>query len=403
MDKLKSENPDDPPEVLEEKITDNDSKVCDGEVGGFPCPSYPRSNSPSSCSFYSTNTRSEADTMSSYSYYSTGTVRDTDTASYCSADTMVGDSDMEEERERVDVTKLGDNLEEPEDLENTESERVHNITDTTAAEERAYLASSCLSDIPGTPSTVSQGEVSFAGQVNERLGRLLGYQGEAGQAGGLLGQHGGEEDHELNVDDVDAKIIGYEIVGTKRDLYTVYKIHISYPASPFEDWFIQRRYSDFLRLRTTLIKEFPSKESELPFPPKRWVGSNLEPTFLGRRLAGLQFFLATVLEVTELRQSPGVLAFLSVSRPLSGQSYPLENKVICDTLEEAIKELRKQLRKKEKLEMELKYHKQMNWEKERQIENLIEENLMLRQQKEILENTNSYERESVKEWRAMNH
>ena len=33
--------------------------------------------------------------------------------------------------------------------------------------------------------------------------------------------------------------------------------------------------------------------------------------------------------------------------------------MICDTLEEAIKELRKQLRKKEKLEMELKYHKQM--------------------------------------------
>lgn len=403
MDKVDSENPDDQAEIVKENMTDNDSKVCAGEVGVFPCPSYPRSNSPSSCSFYSTNTRSEADTMSSYSYYSTGTVRDTDTASYCSADTMVGDSDMEEERERVDVTKLGDNLEETEDLENTESERINNITDTTAADERAYLANSCLSDIPGTPSTASQGEVSFAGQVNDRLGRLLGYQGEAGQAGRLLAQNGDEEDCELNVDEVDAKIIGYEIVGTRRDLYTVYKIHISYPASPFEDWYIQRRYSDFLRLRTTLIKEFPSKESDLPFPPKRWVGSNLEPTFLGRRLAGLQFFLATVLEVTELRQSSAVLAFLSISRPLSGQSYPLENKVICDTLEEAIKELRKQLRKKEKLEMELKYHKQMNWEKERQIENLMEENLMLRQQKEILENTNSYERESLKDWRAMDH
>merc|ERR1719431_499288 len=198
MDKVQSENPDDPAEIVKENMTDHDSKAVSGEVEAFPCPSYPRSNSPSSCSFYSTNTRSEADTMSSYSYYSTGTVRDTDTASYCSADTMVGDSDIEEERERVDVTKLGDNLEEPEDLENTESERVHNITDTTAAEERAYLASSCLSDIPSTPSTVSQGEVSFAGQVNERLGRLLGYHGEAGQAGRLLGQNREEDNIELS-------------------------------------------------------------------------------------------------------------------------------------------------------------------------------------------------------------
>merc|ERR1719193_2604004 len=125
MDKVDSENPDDQEDIVKDNMTDNDSKVFAGEVGVFPCPSYPRSDSPSSCSFYSTNTRSEADTMSSYSYYSTGTVRDTDTASYCSADTMVGDSDMEEER--VDVTKLGDNLEETEDLENTESERIHNI------------------------------------------------------------------------------------------------------------------------------------------------------------------------------------------------------------------------------------------------------------------------------------
>ena len=222
MDKVESDNCDDPGKAVEEKMTENDSKVCDGEVGVLASHDYPRSNSPSSCSFYSTNTRSEADTMSSYSFYSTGTVIDTDTGSYCSADTMVGDSDMEEEGERVDVTKLGDNLEEPADVRNPESESVHNMPDTIAAEERAFLASSCLSDIPGTPSTTSQsqGEVSFAGQVNDRLGRLLGYQGEADQAGRLLG-HGGEEDHELNVDEVVAKIIGYEIVGTKRDLYTV--------------------------------------------------------------------------------------------------------------------------------------------------------------------------------------
>ena len=35
-------------------------------------------------------------------------------------------------------------------------------------------------------------------------------------------------------------------------------------------------------------QESPSLAPRIPFPPKRWVGSNLEPAFLGRRLAGLQ-------------------------------------------------------------------------------------------------------------------
>ena len=78
--------------------------------------------------------------MSSYSFYSTGTVIDTDTGSYCSADTMVGDSDMEDEGERVEFTKLGDNLEEPADVRNPESDIVQNMREITGAEERAFLA-----------------------------------------------------------------------------------------------------------------------------------------------------------------------------------------------------------------------------------------------------------------------
>jgi len=429
-----------PQEVMIKEDVDDTGGTLDAGVEVLL--SSPRPSSPSSCSYYSTCTRqegSEVDTMSSYSFYSTATIRETDTdgASYCSADTMVGDSDMEEdERERVDVTMIGDtgvSIVQPMAIRIQDSESLSRIRGeewghTAVQEEGSHgvhdhgghdhghghgghghgghghgghgplLAGSCVSDSTGiSPSMVSEGVVSLAGQVNERLGRLLGYQEEGGQAGRVLGQQ--EAGNDVDVDAAVAQIIGYEIVKTRKDIYTVYKIHISYPSSAFEDWFIQRRYSDFLRLRTTLMKDCPSKESELPFPPKRWVGSNLEPTFLGRRLAGLQFFLATVMEEKELRQSPAVQAFLCVSRPLSGQTYPQENKVICDTLDEAIKELRKQLRKKEKLEMELNYHKQMTWEKEQQIQNLLAENMMLRKQKEKLEsNSISSERERENNW-----
>ena len=53
---------------------------------------------------------------------------------------MVGDSDMEDEGERVEFTKLGDNLEEPADVRNPESDIVQNVREITGAEERAFLA-----------------------------------------------------------------------------------------------------------------------------------------------------------------------------------------------------------------------------------------------------------------------
>ena len=112
------------PKDIMEHVTIGDDDIRDDDnldaevracLEGFPSYTSNKSSSPSSCSFYSSCTlpgrESEVDTMSSYSYYSTGTVRDTDTdtASYCSVDTMVGDTDGEEEREEekeeMDVTR----------------------------------------------------------------------------------------------------------------------------------------------------------------------------------------------------------------------------------------------------------------------------------------------------------
>ena len=220
-------------DVRDDDNIDAEVRAC---LEGFPSYTSNKSSSPSSCSFYSSCTlpgrKSEVDTMSSYSYYSTGTVRDTDTdtASYCSVDTMVGDTDGEEEREEVDVTRsgvnedyfvqqvvLGNTVDSGEGLSDITRDETPNYREEISTNcdppydthaPQSYPTGSCLSENPGSASSsVSEGEVSFAGQVNDRLGRLLGYDGEEAQ--------------NVDVEAAIAKIMGYEIVGTEKDRFTV--------------------------------------------------------------------------------------------------------------------------------------------------------------------------------------
>ena len=76
---------------------------------------------------------------------------------------------------------------------------------------------------------------------------------------------------------------------------------------------IHRRYSDFHHLRAELIRENPELVSSLPFPSKRFFGSNLDQAFLDRRLEGLQVFLGTVIEMKDLKQSKALQSFLRLS------------------------------------------------------------------------------------------
>jgi len=233
-----------------------------------------------------------------------------------------------------------------------------------------FLAGSVVSETTGSRSSlISEGEVSFAGHINDRLGRLLGYVAAQAEAG-------------MNVEGAMASITGYEVLSHGKEKYTVFKIKVSLPDSVPGAWFIHRRYSDFLCLRATLLKESPGLGPRLPFPPKRWVGSNLEPAFLGRRLAGLQVFLASVLEDSSLRGSPALASFLCLDqRPPVGGNGLEANRAVCDTLEEAVKELREQLRKREQLETELDFMRNQNVVKDSQITHLEKENDLLRQQK----------------------
>eukprot|EP00092_Neocalanus_flemingeri_P031661 GFUD01034386.1.p1 GENE.GFUD01034386.1~~GFUD01034386.1.p1 ORF type:complete len:510 (+),score=130.68 GFUD01034386.1:872-2401(+) len=377
------------PSVGEDDNLDDEVEAC---LVGLSGHKQGGDHSSSPTSFYSSSTKpdlgSQVDISSNSSFYSTGTVRDTDTdtASYCSVDTLRGSEgeekrDMEELRDAT--TREGSSdmrqtvLDNPkdEDLKHTNYGGVIKpITDdpNLSYSRPSYLAGSTESEHTGSRSSlVSEGEVSFAGQVNDRLGRLLGYVGGAGSG---------------EVEDAVANIMGYEIVIKEKDKFTIYKIRVSCRSAVPGIWFIHRRYSDFFELRKTLTKENPKLVSQLPLPPKRWVGSNLEPAFLGRRLAGLQVFLASVLEIKDLKSSPALLSFLCLDKPPVEQDRLEANRAICDTLEEAVKELREQLRKREQVEKELYYHKNMNAEKDQQIQNLLKENHLLKQQKESLMN-----------------
>ena len=220
------------------------SNTADHDTGIAP-PLSKRSSSPSSCSFYSScsvlgeEEGSQADSLSCYSYYSTGTVRDTDTdtASYCSIDTLVGDSEDDEEgRERVDVTKQFEGRSIESELQEVGYQMQQNVafedTDTVVAENVAVPnpetpvvvsdqgniqdeeepgASRCVSAITGSVSCVESDEdISIAGRVNEGIGRLLGYTEE---------NH--HDEHYDQLQEAAAQILGYEIVGTERDRFTV--------------------------------------------------------------------------------------------------------------------------------------------------------------------------------------
>merc|ERR1719290_714559 len=97
-------------------------------------------------------------------------------------------------------------------------------------------------------------------------------------------------------------------------------------------------------------------------------------------------FLNTLLEIEGVRRSPALISFLCLDKPPVNQGGNNNDKALCLTLEEVVKELRIQLRKVEHLEQELQGLKLQNLEKGHQIMQLKEENDLIKQQKETLMN-----------------
>jgi len=367
-------------EDLDQEVESCLTGVRSGALGG-------QVSSPSSGSFISARIGSDDDTNSFYSmatertttnddgqsYYSGRTmVSDFDTMSYQSVDTLThcDDSDTDSTASTGDICS-SQNLDETV-IPNTSNDTGDGHVSNTHVSSLHVSSESLTSDSGVDTSSV----ISLAGQLNRRLGHLLGYS-EASSSQQLLS----------SCDDALANITGYEIVCLRdNSKYTIYKIRVTCPSSLLGVWYIHRRYSDFWTLRKTLLKEFPCV-SGFAFPPKRYVGSNLDPTFLGRRLSCLQVFLSSVLGLKEVCNHPSLITFLCLSTPAPTHSDDVisqHNRAVCESLEEAVKELRDQLKKREKVEKENEKLKDQNFEKDQEIVSLKKENLLLKQQKESL-------------------
>ena len=92
-----------------------------------------------------------------------------------------------------------------------------------------------------------------------------------------------------------------------KNSYLIYDI-----TTPKLNWFVNRRYSDFVWLREILISLFPTVL--IPQLPKKKIGNRrFEEDFVQKRLKGLQSFLDEILKNEILKTSDPLITFLSFS------------------------------------------------------------------------------------------
>ena len=92
-----------------------------------------------------------------------------------------------------------------------------------------------------------------------------------------------------------------------KNSYLIYDI-----TTPKLNWFVNRRYSDFVWLREILISLFPTVL--IPQLPKKKIGNRrFEEDFVEKRLKGLQNFLDEVLKNEILKTAEPLKTFLSLT------------------------------------------------------------------------------------------
>ena len=90
-----------------------------------------------------------------------------------------------------------------------------------------------------------------------------------------------------------------------KNSYVIYDI-----TTPKLNWFVNRRYSDFIWLREILMSLFPT--ILIPQLPKKKIGNRrFEDDFVQKRIKGLQNFLDEILKNEILKTSEPLITFLS--------------------------------------------------------------------------------------------
>ncbi|KAI8797116.1 sorting nexin-16 [Biomphalaria glabrata] len=137
-------------------------------------------------------------------------------------------------------------------------------------------------------------------------------------------------------------IIGHETMEA-RSKFTVFKIHVMMEEDDL-GWFIFRRYSDFCHLNDQLAVLFPN--FRLSLPPKRWFRSNFDIEFLEERQLGLQAFLNNITGHRDICNSQPVRDFFCFDDPPGAHDSLEESRAQCESMEELVYRLRKELTEK---------------------------------------------------------
>jgi hypothetical protein len=95
--------------------------------------------------------------------------------------------------------------------------------------------------------------------------------------------------------------------------YISYTIHI---AQDNIEWIIQKRYSQFYKLHTSITTAYPNVTLSSTFPPKKFVG-NMKQSHISQREKALQSWLSCILEEDKmLERSRDLHEFLETKQHL---------------------------------------------------------------------------------------
>ena len=112
-----------------------------------------------------------------------------------------------------------------------------------------------------------------------------------------------------DIDDIKAIISNPRKINDSllKNNYILYDI-----TTPKMNWYVNRRYSDFIWLRDILISMFPT--ILIPQLPKKKIGNRrFEEDFIQKRIKGLQNFLDEILKNENIKTAEPLISFLSLT------------------------------------------------------------------------------------------